>query len=70
MILHVYADIQRNTATPRRDVLAHIFKEARLRSSCTQLTKVQITISVQGRHTEASYYTVYIVNEKMPILNW
>ena len=31
-----------------------MFKEAGLRSPHTQLTKVQIEISVQGRHTEAN----------------
>ena len=40
--------------TPRRVALARMFIEAGLRSPHTQLTKVQIEISVQGRHTEAS----------------
>ena len=35
--------------TPRRVALARMFKEAGLRSPRTQLTKVQIEISVLGR---------------------
>ena len=50
----LYADIRSNIATPRRFALARMFKEAGLRGPHTQLTKVQIAISVQGRRTEAS----------------
>ena len=44
-----YVDIRSNNTTPRRVALARIFKEAGIRSPRTQLTKVQIEISVQGR---------------------
>ena len=46
-------DIRSNSTTPRRVALARMFKEAGLRSPRTQLTKVQIEISVLGRRTEA-----------------
>ena len=46
--------IRSNSTTPQRVALARMFKEAGLRSPRTQLTKVQIGISVQGRHTEAN----------------
>ena len=46
--------IRSNSTIPQRVALARTFKEAGLRSPRTQLTKVQIEISVQGRHTEAS----------------
>ena len=49
----LYADIRSNIETPRRVALVRIFKEAGLRSPRTQLTKVQIAISVGGRRTEA-----------------
>ena len=47
-------DMRSSSTTPRRVALARMFKEAGLRSPRTQLTKVQIEISVQGRLTEAS----------------
>ena len=50
-----YADIRNNITNPRRVALARMFKEAGLRSPRTQLTKVQIAISVQGRRTEATH---------------
>ena len=53
-----YADIQNNITTHRRVALVRMFKEAGLRSPRTQLTKVQIAISVQGRRTEASDHQV------------
>ena len=46
--------------TPRRFALARMFKEAGLRSPRTQLTKVQIEISVRGRRTEATFTVVLI----------
>ena len=49
-------DIRSNSTTPWRVALARMFKEAGLRSPRTQLTKVQIEISVQGRRSEASLY--------------
>ena len=49
-----YVDIRSNITTPRRVALARMFKEAGLRSPRTQLTKVQIEISVLGRRTEAT----------------
>ena len=51
-------DIRSNSTTPLRVALARMFKEAGLRSPRTQLTKVQIKISVRGRRTEASYFHV------------
>ena len=54
IICRFYVDIRSNSTTLRRVALARIFKEAGLRSPRTQLTKVQIAISVRGRHTEAS----------------
>ena len=44
--------------TPVRVALARMLKEAGLRSPRTQLTKVQIEISVQGRCTEASIHVL------------
>ena len=49
----LFVDIRSYSMNPRRVTLARIFKEAGLRSPHTQLTKVQIEFSVQGRHTEA-----------------
>ena len=43
----LYADIRSYSTTPRRVALARTFKEAGLRSPRTQLTKVQIEISVK-----------------------
>ena len=54
-------DILSNSTTPRRVALARMFKEAGLRSPRTQLTKVQIEISVQGRHKEARFGADIIV---------
>ena len=48
-----YVDKRSNSKTPRRVALARMFKEAGLRIPRTQLTKVQIKISVRWRHTEA-----------------
>ena len=45
----------------RRVALARMFKEAGLRSPRTQLTKVQIEISVRGRHKEASRVVVTLL---------
>ena len=58
IIGHFNVDIRSNSTTPRRVALARMFKEAGLRSPrtlccVTQLTKVQIEISVGGRRTEA-----------------
>ena len=51
----LYADdIRSNSTTPRRVVLARMFKEAGLRSPRTQLTNVQIEINVRGRCTDAT----------------
>ena len=55
----LYADVRSNIATPRRFALARMIIEAGLRSPRTQLTKVQIAISVQGRCTEAIRLSVY-----------
>ena len=49
-----YVDIRSNSTTPRRVALARMFKEAGLRSPGTQLTKVQLEMSVRGRRTEAN----------------
>ena len=51
----LYSDIRSNSTTPRRVAIARTSKEAGLRSPRTQLTNVQIEISVQGRRTEARY---------------
>ena len=53
-------DIWSNSMTPGRVALACMFKEAGLRSPRTQLTKVQIEISVQGRHTEANFTCAFL----------
>ena len=55
-------DIRSKRTTLRRVVLARMFKEAGLRSPRTQLTKVQIEISMRGRRTEArSHWTPILV---------
>ena len=56
MILCV--DIRSNSTTPQRVALGRMFKETGLRSPGTQLTKVQLEISVKGRHTEATFQQV------------
>ena len=48
IIGHFYVDIWSNSTIPRRVALARMFKEAGLRNPRTQLTKVQIEISVRG----------------------
>ena len=59
----LYADKPSNSTTPRRVALARMFKEAGLRSPRTQLTKVKMEISVQGRRTEATpHHVVFSVN--------